>query len=260
MALTYPISNNIVVPAGRCLFAVETSSTTEGTAYTYLGDNPSFTISGAAETTVILSSDDVVATELVNIPKSVTRSASMTLRNISTYNLSLFAMGAEATTTQTTGTGTTAITMAKGRYYKIGGDDVQDITVGTGGVHQGATVSGAAIAASGGKNWEVDLTRGIIYFPTGTAATTGAITVAYSKTATTWKKVSTGSTPVYGSLLFLSNNTAGSDYTIKISRCSLAPNGDANFKGRDNAVELGFTIGIMLRGTTAAITVNGAPA
>src|SRR5512139_3015487 len=119
MALTHPISNNIIVPAGRCYFAPETSSTVEGTSFVYLGDNPSFTLGGAAETTVVLSSDDIVATELGNIPKSVTRSAAMRLRNVSMYNLSLFQMGTLSTVTQTTGSGNVTITMAKDRYYWI---------------------------------------------------------------------------------------------------------------------------------------------
>lgn len=246
MALSFPHSNDVVLGAGRIFFATETSSTVEGTAYTYLGDTPGFTIGGSVEEIVVDSSDTPVAEELIRVVKKVSRQSTVTLRDISPSNLALFFMGSATGATQTTGSGNTAITMSKGKYFKVGGDDVMDITVATGGVHQGAA-SGAAIAASGGKNWEIDLEHGLIYFPTGSAATTGTITVVYSKVVTSWDKVSTGATPVYGSLLFLSDNTVGNNKRMKISRCSLAPSGEAQFKSRDNAMELAMTLGILTR-------------
>ena len=249
MALTFPHSNSIVLGAGRLFFAVESSSTTEGTAFTYLGDTPGFTIGGSVEEITVDSSDTPVAEELVRIVKKVSRQSTLTLRDISPSNLALFFMGSATGATQATGSGSTAITMAKGKYYKIGGDDVMDVTVGTGGVHQG-TATGTAVAASGGKNWEVDLLQGMIYFPTGTAMTAGAVTVVYGKTASAWTKVSTAASPVYGSLLFLADNTVGDNTRMKISRCSLAPSGEAQFKSRDNAMELAMTLGILTRDST----------
>lgn len=259
MALSYPHSNNIVLGAGRILFATETSSTTEGTAFTYLGDTPGFTIGGTSEEVVVDSSDTPVAEELVRIIKKVSRSSTLTLRDISPSNLALFMMGTSDAATQSTGTGTTAITMQKGRYYKIGGDDVQDITIGTGGVHQG-TVTGTVIATASGANWQADLANGIIYFPTGTSATTGTVTVAYSKTASSWDHAQTGATPVYGTLLFIADNTVGDNIRLKISRCTLAPNGEAAFKSRDNAMELAMTLGILTRGSNPQVEIWGAPA
>jgi hypothetical protein len=259
MALTYPHSNNIVLGAGRIFFATETSSTTEGTAYTYLGDTPGFTIGGTSEELTVDSSDTPVAEELVRIVKKVSRQSTVTLRDISPSNLALFFMGTNSSVTQTTGSGSTAITMQKGKYYKIGGDDVQDITVGTGGVHQG-NATGAVIASATGTNWQYDATHGLIYFPTGTAATTGTVTVVYAKTASTWDKAITAASPVYGSLLFVADNTVGDNVRLKISRCTLAPNGEAAFKSRDNAMELAMTLGILTRdSSTPQIEVWGAP-
>lgn len=259
MALSYPHSNNIVLGAGRILFATETSSTTEGTAFTYLGDTPGFTIGGTSEEVVVDSSDTPVAEELVRIIKKVSRSSTLTLRDISPSNLALFMMGTSDTASQSTGTGNTSFTMAKGRYYKIGGDDVQDITIGTGGVHQG-TATGAVIATSSGANWQADLNNGLIYFPTGSSATPGQVTVVYSKVATTWDHAQTGATPVYGTLLFVADNTVGDNIRLKISRCTLAPNGEAAFKSRDNAMELAMTLGILTRGSNPQVEIWGAPA
>jgi len=259
MALTYPHDNDYTLGAGYVSFAAESSSTTEGTAYVYLGQTSGFSIGGNAEIITADSYDTPVAEELVRIVKKVTRESQITLNDIDAYNMGLFLMGSSSAVTQSTGTGTTAITMAKGRYYKIGGDDVQDIAVGTGGVHQG-NVTGAAIAASSGANWEVDLANGIIYFPTGTAATTGTITVAYSKLASSWDKVVTGATPVYGSLMFIGDNTVGENRRVKISRCVLAPNGQLEFKSRDNFMAATMTIGILTRGVTPQVQVWGAPA
>ena len=259
MALSYPHDNNIVLGAGRILFAIEASSTVEGTAFTYLGDTPGFTIGGTSEELTVDSSDTPVAEELVRIVKKVSRASTVTLRDISPSNLALFMMGSSSSVTQATGTGSTAITMSKGKYYKVGGDDVQDIAIGTGGVHQGAA-SGASIAASGGANWQYDADNGLIYFPTGTSATTGTITIVYSKLASSWSKAETGATPVYGTLLFISDNTVGDNLRLKISRCTLAPNGEAQFKSRDNAMELSMTLGILTRGSNPQVEVWGEPA
>lgn len=259
MALTYPHDNDYVLGAGYVRFAPESSSTTEGTAYVYLGQTSGFSIGGNAEIITADSYDTPVAEELVRIVKKVTRESAITLRDIDEYNLSLFVMGSSSAVTQATGSGTTAITMSKGKYFKVGGDDVQDISIATGGVHQG-TVSGSSIAASGGKNWEYDADYGVIYFPTGTAATTGAITVAYSKVASSWNKVVTGTTPVYGSLEFIADNTVGPNRRVKISRCVLAPNGQLEFKSRDNFMECSMTIGILSRGSTPQVQIWGEPA
>jgi hypothetical protein len=260
MALTFPHANDYCLGAGYVSFAAESSSTTEGTAFVYLGQTSGFSIGGVAETITADSYDTPVAEELVRIVKKVTRESQITLNDIDAYNMGLFLMGSSSAVTQTTGSGTTAITMSKGKYFKLGGDDVQDISLGTGGVHQGATVSGTAVAASGGKNWEVDLANGVIYFPTGTAMSTGAVTVAYGKLASSWDKVVTGATPVYGSLMFIGDNTVGENRRVKISRCVLAPNGQLEFKSRDNFMAATMTIGILTRGVTPQVQVWGAPA
>jgi hypothetical protein len=259
MALTWPHDNDYTLGAGYIQFAPETSSTVEGTAFRYLGQTSGFSIGGNAEIITADSYDTPVAEEKVRIVKKVTRESAITLNDIDAYNMSLFLMGSASAVTQTTGAGSTAITMSKGRYFKIGGDDVMDITVATGGVHQG-NATGAAIAASSGANWEVDTNQGIIYFPTGTAATTGTITVVYAKVASSWDKVVTGATPIYGTLMFIGDNTVGENRRLKISRCVLAPNGQLEFKSRDNFMSATMTVGILTRGVTPQVQVWGAPA
>jgi hypothetical protein len=65
---------------------------------------------------------------------------------------------------------------------------------------------------------------------------------------------------VYGTLLFIADNTVGDNVRLKISRCSLAPNGEAAFKSRDNAMELSMTLGILTRGANPQVEVWGEPA
>jgi len=261
MALTYPHDNDYTLGAGYVSFAAESSSTTEGTAFRYLGQTSGFSVGGNAEIITADSYDTPVAEEKVRIVKKVTRESALTLNDIDAYNLSLFLMGSASSVTQATGSGSTSITMQKGRYYKIGGDDVMDITVTATGVKQG-TASGTAIAAVTGSttNYELDINQGIIYFPTGTAATTGSITVSYSKVASSWDKVVTGATPIYGTLLFVGDNTVGENRRLKISRCVLAPNGQLEFKSRDNFMAATMTVGILTRGTTPQVQVWGAAA
>ncbi len=253
MALTYPHSNNIVLGAGRIL--TETSSTVEGTAYTYLGDTPGFTIGGTTEELTVDSSDTPVAEELVRIIKKVSRASTVTLRDISPSNLALFMMGSSTGVTQTSGAVTGTLTsVRRGRYYKLSTDDIQDITVTA--VKLGST-SGTALTVTGG-GYQVDTNNGLIYFPTGGAAT-GTIWYSIAKTASTWTKAETGATPVYGSLLFISDKTVGDNLRLKISRCTLAPNGEAQFKSRDNAMELAMTLGILTRGTNPQVEIWGKP-
>ena len=264
MALSFPNTPNIVLGAGRIFFAVETSSTTEGTAFTLIGETPGFEIGGASEILTVDSSDTPVAEELVRIVKKVSRESTMTIRDIKPENLALFMMGSSSGVTQATGTANTTISMAKGRYYKIGGDDIQDITVVTGtGVKQG-TATGASIprtTTGGGVNWELDSANAIIYLPTGSAATTGNIYIAYKKNASSWDKVTTGTSPVFGSLLFVADNTVGDNYRLKISRCQLSPNGNAAFKSRDNPMELALSINILTRdASTPQVELWSAPA
>ena len=108
----------------------ETSSTTEGSAFTYLGDTPGFTIGGTSEELTVDSSDTPVAEELVRIVKKVSRASTVTLRDISPSNLALFMMGTSTGVTQTTGFVTGTISgVVRGRYYKLSTDDVQDVLV-----------------------------------------------------------------------------------------------------------------------------------
>lgn len=260
MAFTWPMDNDIVIPAGRVTFAPEVSESVAGRAEIYLGDSPSFSVSGSAETVVVQSSDDVIAVDLVNIPKSVSRSASLTCRNASNFNWSLFFMGDDELITQSTGSGNTTITGVElDRYYRLA-TGVQGVTVAATGVKIG-TASGTVLPATTGSttNYELDTDRGVIYFPTGSSAT-GNIYVAYAKAAKSWRKAASAAEPVYGTLRFYSNNTVGDNFTLTISRCSLVPNGEANMKGRDNPTELAFTVGLMLRGTTPMIVRETIPA
>lgn len=256
MALTYPISNRIVIGAGRCFFAVENSASSEGEDFRYLGDNPALSLSATTEKIEVDSSDAPVAETLVSITKKVARTMKMTLRHVSSDNLALFIMGTASTVTQTATGGTTSISSAvPGRYYKIGGTTVFGLSISATGVRAGATASGTAVT---GTKWEYDGSAGLLYFTTGSAVT-GPYTVVYTKTATSHSKVESNTTgALKGTLLFVSDNTEGSEDVWKISRCEIAPDGEAALKSRDNPVELAFSVNILTRdSTTPQITVNG---
>lgn len=255
MALTYPISNRIVIGAGRCFFAPETSATVEGEDFRYLGDSPALSLSATTEKVEVDSSDAPVAETLVSITKKVTRAFKMTLRHVSADNLALFIMGTASTVTKTATGGTTTIASAvPGRYYKIGGTTVFGLTIAASGVHAG-TVSGASVT---GTKWEYDGSAGLLYFTTGSAVT-GAYVVAYTKTTASHSKVESNTTgALKGTLLFVSDNTEGSEDVWKISRCEIAPDGEAALKSRDNPIELAFAVNVLTRdSTTPQVTVNG---
>ena len=96
-------------------------------------------------------------------------------------------------------------------------------------------------------------------FTTGSGVT-GSYVVVYTKEAKSHGKVATNTTgAIKGSLIFVSENTAGGENVVKISRCELAPDGEAAFKSRDNAVELGFSLNILTRGVNPQILINDEP-
>ena len=246
MALTWPHDNDYLLGAGYISFAPETSSTVEGTAFRYLGETSNFSIGGASEILTADSFDSAVAEEKVRIVKKVTRESVVTLRDIDEYNLSLFLMGSENAVTQTTGTVTGLLSsITRGRYYKLGTDALQDIGSTT--IKLG-TATGTTLTVTGG-DYALDTDYGLIYFPTGGTAT-GNIYYSVAKTASSWTRVDTGTTPIYGTLLFVSNNTVGTNRRVKISRCVLSPNGQAEFKSRDNFMELSMSINILSRDST----------
>jgi hypothetical protein len=266
MALTFPITNNIVLGAGRCFFAEETSSTVEGEDFRYLGDSSALSLSANTEKVEIDSSDAPVAETLVSITKKVSRTGKLTLRHASPDNWALFVMGDKSTVTQTATGGNTIITTAvPGRYYKIGNSstntDVYGLTIAATGIHHATTGGTATGAAVTGTKWEYDGNSGLLYFTTGSGVT-GRYRVDYTKTATSHSRVdSSGTGAKIGTFLFVSDNTAGDEIVLRISRCEIAPDGEAALKSRDNPTELGFSLNILTRSSTIAqVTINGAPA
>ena len=257
MALSYTHSNDYVLGAGYVRFAPETSSTVEGTAFRYLGQTSGFSIGGASEILTADSYDSPVAEELVRIIKKVTRESVITLNDIDEDNLGLFLMGSSSTVTQTTGAATGLISaITRGRYYKLVSDSVQDIGSTT---LKLGSATGTTLTVTGG-DYELDSTWGVVYFPTGGVAT-GNIYYSIAKTASSWTKVSTGSTPIYGTLEFIADNTVGANRRVKISRCVLSPNGQAEFKSRDNFMTLSMNVNILTRdANTPQVQVFGAPA
>jgi hypothetical protein len=256
MALTFPITNRIVIGAGRVFFAEENSATAEGEDFRYLGDSPALSLSATTEKVEVDSSDAPVAETLVSITKKVARSFKMTLRNVSSDNLALFIMGTASTVTQTATGGSTAIVSAvPGRYYKIGGTSVFGLTISATGVRAGATASGSVVT---GTKWQYDGNSGLLYFTTGSAVS-GAHTILYTKTTASHSKVESNTTgALKGTLLFVSDNTEGSEDVWKISRCEIAPDGEAALKSRDNPVELAFAVNVLTRDSvTPQVTVNG---
>lgn len=259
MALTYPVSNNIVVGSGRILWATETSATAEGTSFIYLGDTPGFSISANTTQVTVKSSDAPVAETLVRLTTDVERTGNLLVRNISMTNLALFNMGTSASVSQSaTGATQTLSGVVRGRYYKIGTKDVRGMTITATGVKHN-TSSGAAYTVS--TDYETDLNNGWIYFPTGGTAT-GNVYIAYTKTATSRTRVQTANTgAAIGTLIFISDNTAGDEVELRISRCELAPSGDSAWKSRENPMELPFVLNVLTRSSsTPQIEINGIPA
>ena len=111
-------TDNILIGAGEVYFDLREDGAPTGERY--LGDAVGAQLEIATEETTVFSGTGPVATELVRIARSVTRTVALTLHDISLENLALFAVGDVARLDAATAVVDEATIVCPGRWYQLG--------------------------------------------------------------------------------------------------------------------------------------------
>ena len=246
-----------ILGAGKLYFDPEDANEAL-TGEIYLGDTPGFTLAVASEIVEDWSSDSKIAERHAVAATRLTRSSSVTVKNISMLNLGLFLVGDDASLSQTaTPVVGETHTVQQGRYYQLGRS-----ASNPGGVRN---VSSVAVKGSGGTpthvldtDYSIDLAAGLIYIiPGGGIADDDVIEVDYTPAAETRNRVTTSDSGVkYGAIHFIADNTNGENRDLYIPRGILRPDGELAMKSRDTFMEMAFTMDIMKRPGWAQVIID----
>ena len=255
-------TNNVLVGAGEFyinLYDDQDNLTDER----YLGDSVGGSLSITTERVTVQSGDGPVARNLVDAVRSIERTLTLTLHDISPENLSLFvgASAIEDVATQATAVTDEEHTVKQGRFYQLGVTTERPTGVGTV-ARAGVTV---APAAGGGAytvntDYRIDAERGRLYIvPGGNIADDTAIHVDYTPVAATRRQVRTGDLKdVRAAIRYIETPTAGKARHYYAPLCSVAPSGELALKSRDSEQQIGLTVSILEpQGGTAALIIDG---
>lgn len=113
-------TDNILIGAGEVYIDL-VGDNGEGTGERYLGDAVSATLEIATEETTVFSGSGPVAVELARIARSVTRTATLTLHDISLENLALFTVGAVRQLDAAAAVADERAVLRPGRWYQFSG-------------------------------------------------------------------------------------------------------------------------------------------
>jgi hypothetical protein len=250
-------TRNIVVGSGRIYFNPQENGSFTGLRY--LAETPGFSLGAQSDTVQVDSSDGPIAERLVDVPIRVTRSGRLGLRNVIEDNIAMFFIGAVSDVSQaSTPVVDEAHVVRPGRLYQLGASitnpggvrNVSSVVVTT---EDGLTTYVA------GTDYTVNAELGMIEILEGGAITADQIVhVDYTPAAETRKRVATHQLgPARGELRFVADNTTGAPKDILIPMCMLAPDGESEFKSRDNPVEMAFQLLVQSRPGYAQIYVDG---
>ncbi len=114
-------TDNILIGAGEVYLDIHEGGAATGERY--LGDAVGAELEVAAEETTVFSGSGPVARELTRIARSVTRTARLTLHDISLENLALFTVGDVKRLGAAGSVSGEAAILRPGRWYQLGGAD-----------------------------------------------------------------------------------------------------------------------------------------
>ena len=259
---------NYTLGRGRVFFDrfpnnVVVNALTKGDGFRYLGNTPEFSTTSEAETLDHFDSDQGIKTKDASVQLQLTRSGSFTCDNIDAENIALFFMGDADTLTQAAATGVidTFTGARRGRFLQLGVTEANPSgvrKVSNVVVKKGAGFT-TVVAMSG--NYEVDADLGRIYIEADAPGIDNVdIQITYDVAASTREQVISGSTPIYGSLHFVSENTVGVKRDYLIPYVKLSPSGDYNLKG-DEWQSMTFDFEVLKKGANVAdMYIDGRPA
>ena len=240
--------SNVIIGAGR-VYLDRYDGNGKLTGERYLGDSPGASLSVATERSETFSADGPVAVKLVDIVRSITRSWSVTVFDISAENLALFFAGEAGERTQSaTAVADEALTVNKGRYYQLGASAAIPLGVGAIDAAPAKTVvktkTGSTTYAVE-TDYQVEPESGRLFIVPGGAIANGAeLKVSYTPVAGTRETVRTGKPKqIQAAIRYIEDaanpESKGRDYYARL--CSVGASGELalkNDRGSEQQIQL----------------------
>ncbi len=247
-------ANNILIGQGALYVGLD------GAAHErYLGDAVSASLS-ISEERIVVTAGTGPERKLIDRPRSVERTVTVTLRDVSMENLALFlGTGEVVAAKEGDAVADEEITVSPGRWYALKaarGGKVRDVAVSKG-------KGGDADAWTGGTHYEEDLERGrILILSPAEGAIPDGTTVHVDYTPVPGARIEAGTAKdVTGALRYiehpLHDDMAGRHYYAP--RCAIRPAGDLGLMGnRDTEQQIVLACEILApEGGGAALCIDG---
>lgn len=235
------MANNYTLGRGQIFFGKFGDDGVTPIGELYLGNTPECSFTIEAETLDHFSSDEGIKEKDESVALSTTRTGAFSTDNISPANLAYFFFGSDDTLDVTGATVTSeAITVTPGYVYQLGAtDDVPQgqtaltaVTADT--TDNRVTVKDVTDVTTYDEDddYTIDLNTGRVGIVVGGAiGAADVIHVTYKTTTQSIARVVSGSTPIEGSMRFISKNPKGKLYDYFMPWVKITPNGDFALKG-----------------------------
>lgn len=233
----------------------------------YLGDGVSAGLAVTTERVTVFSGTGPVARKLVDKVRSLSRSLSITLHDMSPENLALFAAGAVETVTEAANAvNDEELTVNKGRWYQLGAADEKPAGVGAIAAAANKTIvknKAGSTTYVADTDYTADPARGRILIEPGGAIADGAeIKVSYTPVAASRKQVKTGELKeIRASVRYIEDTDTGEGRNYYAPLCSVGPAGEMGLMSRDSEQQIQLSCEILdPGGGKAALIIDGEPA
>ena len=253
------MANNYTLGRGEVHFGQFATDTQVPRGERYFGNTPELGFTAEQESLDHYSSDRGVRIKDQSVILQLDYSGSFITDNVSPENLAAFFLGENLVTTLTGSTVTDEpiSDIEKGLTYQLG-----TTTNAPSGVRKIASVvvSKGVTPLVAGTDYTVDLdlARVTILETSVTLSNGDDLTVDYSVSASSRKRIISRSNTIEGSLRYVAANPSGDNIDYFMPWVKLTPNGDFQLKG-DEWQQLPFTLEILKKGTLEAIYMDGRP-
>lgn len=265
------MANNYTLGRGELWFARYLAGTQNPGGERYLGNTPEFNATIESENLDHFNSDRGINEKDASIVLSTNRTGSFITDNIDPDNIALFFFGEKVdfTTTAAEIEDEVHSAVVQGLTYQLGITSQNPVGARALAVHTAGPPAVNVIVTDGasvdpvtyveGEDYEIDLERGRITIVAGGAIASGTnISVTYRTQVTSRSRVISGTSAVEGSLRYIANNPAGSNFDWFMPYVKLSPNGDYALKG-DEWQQIPFNIEILRKTGLEAIYIDGEP-
>ena len=243
-------ANNVVIGAGE--FYIDLYDADDKlTGERYAGDTVAASLTVTTERATVFSGDGAVSTRLVDIARSISRTLTLTLHDISPDNLALF-VAADADTASDTAAAVVdeEITVRRGRWYQLGVSAAKPGGVGAvSATPADTTVTNPAATTiyTAGNDYTLDAGRGRLYIEPGSNIANGdTIKVDYTPVAATRGTVRVSQLKqVRAAVRYLETARAGMGRDYYARHCSVTAGGEMALKSADSEQQIQLTCEIL---------------